>query len=86
MMSDASSGGVRSSVSLTALTICETGSSSASRISSLVSTTVFGRPETMSRPRISACTSSSIGYADPISSFTSSAVCWPIKSLYSRLA
>ena len=86
MMSDASSGGVRSSVSLTASMICDSGSSSAWRISSLVSTTVFGRPETMSRPRISACTSSSIGYAEPISSLTSSAVCWPMSSLYSRLA
>ena len=40
----------------------------------------------MSRPRISAWTSSSIGYAEPISSLTSSAVCWPMSSLYSRLA
>ena len=36
MMSEASSGGVRSSVSLTASMICESGSSSAPRISSLV--------------------------------------------------
>ena len=86
MMSDASSGGVRSRVSFTASTICDRGSSSAWRISSLVSTTVFGRPDTMSRPRISACTSSSIGCAEPISSLTSSAVCWPMSSLYSRLA
>ena len=61
MMSEASSGGVRSSVSFTASMICDSGSSSAARISSLVSTTVFGSPETMSRPRISACTSSSMG-------------------------
>src|ERR1700749_2281516 len=51
MMSDASSGGVRSSVCLTASMICETGSSSAPRISSLVRMTVFGRPETMARAR-----------------------------------
>ena len=86
MMSDASSGGVRSSVSLTASMIWLRGSSSAWRISSLDSTTVLGSPATMSRPRISACSSSLIGYAEPISSFSSSAVCWPIKSLYSRLA
>ena len=44
MMSDASSGGVRSSVSLIASMICTSGSSSAARTSSEVSTTVFGRP------------------------------------------
>ncbi len=85
MMSEASSGGVRSSVSLIASMICTSGSSSAARTSSDVSTTVLGRPETRSRPRISAWTSSSSGYAEPISSLTSSAVCWPIRSLYSFL-
>ena len=44
MMSEASSGGVRSSVSLIASMICTSGSSSAARTSSEVSTTVFGRP------------------------------------------
>ena len=85
MMSEASSGGVRSRVSLTASMIAWSGSSSARRTSSLVSTIVFGRPDTRSRPRISACISSASGKAEPISSLTSSAVCWPIISLYSRL-
>ena len=61
MMSDASSGGVRSSVSLMASMICTSGSSSAARTSSEVSTTVLGSPDTRSRPRISAWTSSSSG-------------------------
>ena len=39
----------------------------------------------MSRPRTSACTSSLSGWAEPTSSLISSAVCWPIRSLYSRL-
>ena len=47
---------------------------------------VFGRPVSMSRPRTSACTSSlQRGSAEPISSLISSAVCWPIRSLYSLL-
>ena len=58
MMSPASSGGVRSSVSLTAATIWLTGSSSAARISVEVSSIVFGRPVTRSRPRISVTASS----------------------------
>ena len=61
MMSDASSGGVLSSVDLMASTICESGSSSASRTSWDDSTTVFGRPVTRSRPRISHCASSAQG-------------------------
>ena len=44
MMSAASSGGVLSSVDLIASMICETGSSSARRISSDEMITVFGRP------------------------------------------
>ena len=47
--------------------------------------TVFGRPVSMSRPRTSAWTSSRSAHAEPISSLISSAVCWPIRSLYSRL-
>ena len=46
---------------------------------------VFGRPVSRSRPRTSACTSSRIPQAEPISSLISSAVCWPISSLYSFL-
>ena len=77
-------GGVRSSVSFTAPMICDSGSSSAPRTSSEVSTTVFGRPDTRSRPRTSAWTSYSSGEAEPISSLISSAVCCPIINLYSR--
>ena len=42
-----------------------TGSSMASRISSVEVTIVFGSPVTRSRPRISACSSSSSGHAEP---------------------
>jgi hypothetical protein len=59
MMSAASSGGVLSSVTFTASHDGDTGSSMASRISSVVVTMVLGRPVTRSRPRISACSSSS---------------------------
>src|ERR1019366_749273 len=65
MMSAASSGGVRSKVTFTASTMAATGSSMALRISSVVVTTVFGRPVTRSRPRISAWSSSSSSQADP---------------------
>ena len=47
--------------------------------------TVFGSPVSMSRPRTSACTSSRMRKAEPTSSLISSAVCWPISSLYSFL-
>ena len=47
--------------------------------------TVFGRPVSMSRPLTSACTSSFRSKAEPTSSLISSAVCWPIRSLYSVL-
>ena len=43
---------------------------------------VFGSPETRSRPRISTSTASGSGEAEPASSFTSSAVCAPIASLW----
>ena len=75
MMSAASSGGVLSSVDLIASTICETGSSSARRISSDVMITVFGSPVSMSRPRTSAWISSESRNAEPITSLISSAVC-----------
>ena len=39
----------------------------------------------MSRPRTSAERSCESSHAEPISSFSSSAVCWPIRSLYSFL-
>src|SRR5918992_4073323 len=85
MMSAASSGGVLSSVDLIASMIWLTDSSIARRISSDVSTTVFGRPLRRSRPRTSACTSSASSHAEPISGFSSSAVWLPIRSLYSFL-
>ena len=73
MMSAASSGGVLSRVTFTASTMVDTGSSMASRISSVDVTIVLGRPVTRSRPRISACSSSSSGQAEPRSILTSSA-------------
>src|SRR5215472_159462 len=53
IMSEASSGGVRSSAMRTDSIICRTGSWSASRISSSVISISFGTPATRSRPRIS---------------------------------
>ena len=85
MMSAASSGGVLSSVDLIASMIWATGSSSAVRISSEVRTTVFGSPLIRSRPRTSADISSFWWKAEPTSSLISSAVCWPMRSLYSFL-
>ena len=46
---------------------------------------VLGRPVTESRPRISACSSSSSGHAEPRAIFTSSAVRSPSASEYSFL-
>src|SRR5690606_7609047 len=59
MMSPDSSGGHLSRVVFTASTTALTGSSMARRTSSAEITTVFGSPLTRSRPRISACGSSS---------------------------
>ena len=39
----------------------------------------------MSRPRTSADTSCGSSHAEPTSSLSSSAVCWPMRSLYSFL-
>ena len=55
-----------SSVFLTASMIRLTGSSIARRTSAAEITTVFGRPLTRSRPRISACGSSAAGNAEPM--------------------
>ena len=85
MMSAASSGGVLSRVTLTASTMAATGSSIASRISSVVMTIVLGRPVTRSRPRISACSSSRAATREPRAIFTSSAVRSPRASEYSFL-
>ena len=60
-MSEDSSGGVWSSVSRTASTICWTWSASAARMSSESSITVRGRPESSSRPRTSTSIVSGIG-------------------------
>ena len=86
MMSPASSGGVRSSVSLTAAMIWLTGSSSAARIS------VRGEHDRLRQPgdHVAAADLGGellrSGAAEPISSFTSSAVCWPISELVLVLA
>ena len=85
MMSAASSGGVLSSVTFTASTMADTGSSMASRISSVEMTIVLGRPVTRSRPRISACSSSLSGQAEPSAILISSAVRSPSARLYSFL-
>jgi hypothetical protein len=74
MMSAASSGGVLSRVTLTASTMAASGSSRASRISSVVTMIVLGRPVIRSRPRISAWISSSSWQALPRSILISSAV------------
>src|SRR5205807_2681824 len=60
-MSPASSGGVRSRVTLTASTMALTGSASASRISSELTVSVRGTPATRSRPLMSIVRTSSVG-------------------------
>ena len=72
-MSDASSGGVSSSVSRTHSMIELTGSAMASRISALLSVMLLGSPDTRSRPRSSVYSSGSSGRAVPSSSLISSA-------------
>ena len=74
-----------SSVALIASMIAATGSSIARRMSSVEVTTIFGSPVTRSRPRISACSSSSSSQAEPIVILISSAVRSPIARLYSFL-
>jgi hypothetical protein len=83
MMSPASSGGVLSSVVLTASTMSCSGSSSACRTSADDTVTLRGSPDTRSRPRTSASGSSANGNADPKVIFTSSAVRSPSMSEYS---
>ena len=80
--SAASSGGVASSVVLTVSTTPRTGSCRASRISSLVTTTLRGRPFFRSRPRTSIVISRLSGYAEPMPILTFSAVCSPMSRLY----
>src|ERR687894_1106074 len=81
--SEANSGGVRSRVFWTAATIASTGPWIASRTSSLVITTVLGKPVTRSRPLISADFSSGSGKELPSSILSCSAVCVPTDTLYS---
>ena len=77
-MSCASSGGASPRQVAAASTTETTLSSSAPRTSLGESTTVFGRPVATSRPRISARCSPSEGNADPMASFTASAVRSPM--------
>ncbi len=83
-MSAASSGGVRSSVILTASTIELTVSASASRISSELTSIVLGTPASKSRPLTSIVVSRPEGYALPIVLLMTSAVRSPIARLYLR--
>src|SRR5690606_22649974 len=80
-MSLASSGGVISSARRTASTICCTGSCTASRISLECTRTVFGMPETRSRPFTSMSRSSPLGYALPTLILICSAVGSPMSRL-----
>ena len=73
-MSCANSGGASPRHSAAAAMMDATLSSSAPRISRGDSTTVMGMPVATSRPRISACCSPSCGEAEPMASFTASAV------------
>src|SRR5581483_1923265 len=79
-----SSGGQRSNVILTESTIVEIGSSRASRTSCEVIISVLGKPATRSRPLTSTLVSFSLGYAEPILIFISSAVRSPTIRLYAR--
>ncbi|MNC34540.1 hypothetical protein D3C75_829770 [compost metagenome] len=76
------SGGVRSSTDLAAVTMDDTGSDNASCISEEVIVIVSGRPDTISRPRISISDTRPPGCTVPIPILISSAVRSPIKSLY----
>src|SRR3990172_5157916 len=72
MMSAESSGGVRSSATLTALTMIASVSSKASRISSSLTTSVLGTPSIRFRPLISMVIGLSRREAGPISILTGS--------------
>ncbi len=74
MMSAESSGGVRSSATLIALTMVETHSLNASRISLSSTVTVSGMPSMKFRPLISMVSGLSSAYAEPISILICSAV------------
>src|SRR5439155_25976705 len=80
-----SSGGVRSKTTRMELMMMLMHSSSASRISSSETITLFGTPSMRSRPLISIVRGWSSGYAEPISILICSAVRSPIRRLYLRL-
>ena len=77
----ASSGGVISNARRTAFTIWEIGSWTASRTPEESTLTVFGRPETRSRPFTSISTSGSSGTAEPRRILIRSAVGSPMSRL-----
>ena len=83
MMSADNSGGVLSRVIFTASTMEATGSSIASRISTVLITTGRGSPVTKSRPQNSALCSSRSGVAEPKPIFSSSTVLNPVSTPYS---
>ena len=78
VMSEASSGGVSSSVALVASMISTIGASIARRTSSLDTSASRGRPVTGSRPRTCVTSGTSSSMQQPTSSFTRSAVTSPI--------
>src|SRR3989442_14564559 len=83
LMSAESSGGVRSSAARMALTMVETHSLNASRISLSSTVTVLGMPSMRPRPLISIVSGLSSAYAEPILILICSAVRSPISRLYS---
>src|SRR6266516_273713 len=84
-MSAVISGGVRCSTTRMEFMMILIHSSSASRISSSETMTLFGMPSIRSRPLISIVRGESRTYADPISILICSAVRSPIRRLYLRL-
>ena len=79
-MSEASSGGVSSSVSRIARMISRAGAMIAARTSSECSSTAVGSPVTRWRPRTSTVSSGCSGVTEPISILIRSAVREPIAS------
>ena len=84
LMSAESSGGVCSSATRTALTMVETHSLNASRISLSSIVIALGLPSMRLRPLISMVSGLSSVYAEPISILICSAVRSPISRLYFR--
>src|SRR5439155_44767 len=84
LMSAESSGGVRSNAARMALTMVETASLIASRISPSSAVIILGVPSMRLRPLSSILSGSSSEYADPISILIRSAVRSPMSRLYLR--